>query len=209
MIRVLKNENIGYDGLKQVLIDQGRPALGSTPADVSTMRCEGVVPVNRDSLVASRNEHLVIRFGMVGAFVVAGVLNSGEWIYGLTPTLTGTLASVLALVCWPAYAAWVSRRAGARWVFPTAFWLVVLACVVVGPWAYSLGVGTATASEGLGTVLLLFIGSAPSYGLTRLLGQSASLLTAGLVCVAVYGAATTLFLVLRRQPPSSPVGMTT
>ena len=143
-----------------------------------------------------------IQVGLVLIFLAAAIVNFSEWSSDYPASAIGAGVSTVALLAWPAYAIWCGRSPNERWwIFPSVFWVLAFACGLVGWWAVSSGLGAATVSQGLGPVVLLFVSTAPFYGITRYLGSPGDIWFVLVSGTIVYASTLLAFAVARRAYP--------
>lgn len=122
---------------------------------------------------------IIAGLALVVLFVGAGILNAESWLMGSQASTTGLVATLVALVAWPAHGVWrgLARRDRAHpWRFPVVFWCAVVVLAAGGWLLITAGPGS-TVSSGVSVLggAALFLGTAPFHGLTRLADVSGSL----------------------------------
>jgi hypothetical protein len=138
---------------------------------------------------AVRRHEPVIVVVLLLLWAVAGVINAGEFIMGYAPSAVGVAATLVLACCWLVAGWFAGLRFEEGFVrVATAFWISV---VVGGPldvWAVTLLEGLRASQSVWGTnhsvwmillgqlvtvpFLLIFVFTAPLYGLYALLPQS-------------------------------------
>ncbi len=146
---------------------------------------------------------IVVGVVLVGLFFGAATINAQAWLMGHPASTANLVGTLTALVAWPAYGVWVGSTQRGRahsWRFPVVFWSAVVV-LAVGGWLLLTEGPATTVSGGISLIAgtAVFLGTAPFYGLTRLVDLDGPLTLAVGTSVAVLTVTLLATSLARRQ----------